>query len=150
MKRLSVCLFSALLLVVLGLGVSAQEPPAAQAPPAVEAAPAAACAIGSQIDVLWNDSWYASTIIAGPNAEGQCQIHYDGWESSWDEWVGADRMRPRSGFCTPGNAIQVLWNDSWYDSTVVSGTDDACTIHYDGWDSSWDEVVGLGRMRARP
>ena len=52
------------------------------------------CPVGGSIQVFWNDTWYASTIKAGPNAEGQCQIGYDGWDDSWDEWVGADRMRP--------------------------------------------------------
>jgi len=66
---------------------------------AQEAAPAAApvtCAVGGQLDVLWNGSWYPATVEAGPNESGQCQIGYDGYGDEWDEWVGADRMRPRS------------------------------------------------------
>ena len=55
------------------------------------------CTVGGSIDVLWNGDWYAATIEAGPNGMGQCYIGYDGWGNEWDEWVGADRMRPRGG-----------------------------------------------------
>lgn len=107
------------------------------------------CPVGGQADVLWGGSWYASTIIAGPNESGQCQIHYNGWSDSFDEWVGADRMRAKTALCVPDNTIQVNWNDTWYDANVVSGNDQSCLIHYVGYDDSWNESVGPERMRAR-
>lgn len=111
---------------------------------------AAACTVGGEIQVLWNGTWYDSTIKAGPNELGQCQIGYDGWDSSWDEWVGTDRMRER-GACAVGSGIEVLWNGTWYASTIKAGPNEQgqCQIGYDGWDSSWDEWVGSDRMRPR-
>jgi hypothetical protein len=59
------------------------------------AAPAAtACAVGDQIQVFWGSSWYDAT-VKQIRDDGQCFIGYDGWVDSWDEWVGADRMRAR-------------------------------------------------------
>jgi hypothetical protein len=117
---------------------------------AQEAEPTAVtCEAGNAIQVEWNGTWYDATILAGPNEAAQCQIHYDGWDATWDEWVGAERMRHR-GICVVGNAIQVLWNDAWYNATVLSGTEESCLITYDGYDSTWDEPVGPDRMRPRP
>lgn len=116
------------------------------------------CPTDVQIEVLWNGTWYASHFKAGPDAQGRCQIGYDGWASSWDEWVSEDRVRipgapvaptPPS-LCTMNNAISVLWQGTWYAATVKEvGTDGRCFIGYDGWASSWDEWVTPDRMRAR-
>lgn len=55
------------------------------------------CPTNVQIEVLWNGTWYASHFKQGPNPQGQCQIGYDGWSASWDEWVGQDRVRIPAG-----------------------------------------------------
>ena len=52
-----------------------------------------ACPADQEIEVLWNGTWYPARFIEGPNAQAQCKITYPGWESSWDEWVGRDRVR---------------------------------------------------------
>lgn len=56
------------------------------------AAPAGRFSAGQHVQVLWNGTWYASTILAA-NPNGTYRIHYDGWASSWDEDVSADRIR---------------------------------------------------------
>ena len=120
----------------------------------------ASCTIGASVEVLWSGSWYPATILAGPNEFGQCQIHYDGYDASWDEWVGSHRMTapppsqpttpgPGEVLCIPGNPVEVLWSGTWYDATVLAGSEASCMIHYDGYDSSWDEAVGPDRMRSR-
>lgn len=127
----------------------------------VNAEAISSCAIGDAVQVLWGGSWYPATILAGPDEQGQCQIHYDGYDSSWDEWVGHHRMEVETApsiplptgnnetLCRPGNPVQVEWNGTWYEATVVSGTEASCMIHYDGYDSSWDEAVGPSRIRSR-
>ena len=124
----------------------AQEVPPQEAPP-TEAA--VACPVGGEINVLWNGSWYPATIKEGPNDQSQCFIGYDGYASSWDEWVGADRMAPREDPCPVGSSIQVLWNGTWYAATIKAGpnAEGQCQIGYDGWDDNWDEWVGDDRMR---
>ncbi|MBP7736474.1 MAG: hypothetical protein KA369_10920 [Spirochaetes bacterium] len=48
-------------------------------------------AVNDRVQVLWNDQWYPAVIL---KVKGKKYfIHYDGYESSWDEWVGEDRMK---------------------------------------------------------
>ena len=49
--------------------------------------------LGDAVMVLWKGKWYASTVIQlGKN---KVKIHYDNYDSSWDEWVEAARIRYR-------------------------------------------------------
>lgn len=48
-------------------------------------------AVKDRIQVKWNDQWYPAVILKVKG--GKYLIHYDGYESSWDEWVGEDRMK---------------------------------------------------------
>ncbi|HLA64744.1 MAG TPA: Tudor-knot domain-containing protein, partial [Rhodothermales bacterium] len=48
--------------------------------------------VGQPVQILWNGSWYPGHILAA--ADGGYQIHYDGYDSSWDEWVTPDRLQP--------------------------------------------------------
>ena len=54
---------------------------------------AGAYAVGDAVNVLWKGSWYPGKII-GVNA-GQYKVHYDGYASSWDEWVGPARLKKK-------------------------------------------------------
>jgi len=63
--------------------------------------------------------------------------------------TAAAEAPPATDLCVVGNQIEVVWQGTWYDSTVVSGVSGNCMIHYDGWSSSWDEAVGPERMRPR-
>ena len=89
MKTLILAALFSLVFIPQGL---AQTAAPAEAVPPTAASP---CVVGLGLDVLWNDSWFPATVEAGPNETGQCQIGYDGYGDEWDEWVGADRMRPR-------------------------------------------------------
>jgi hypothetical protein len=44
-----------------------------------------------ECDVLWEGSWYPATVIK--KEKDRWYIHYVGYEKSWDEWVGKDRIR---------------------------------------------------------
>lgn len=50
-----------------------------------------AFAAGDKVSVEWKGQWYAATVVKSEN--GRFFIHYDGWEASWDEWVGSDRIK---------------------------------------------------------
>jgi hypothetical protein len=123
---------------------------------------ARACAAGDKAQVLWKGTWYPATVLKAKGAE--CYIHYDGYGSNWDEWVGPDRINIAgsgsgggSGSATPvassfssGDPVSVLWKGTWYPAkvlTVLGGG--RYRIHYDGYDNSWDENVGPSRIRAR-
>jgi len=114
---------------------------------------AADCQPGDKAQVLWKGKWYPATV---KQAKGdQCFIHYDGYNNSWDEWVGPDRIRIAgqpaaavSGINT-GDAVQVKWKGKWYDAHVVKMSGNKYFIHYDGYSNSWDEWVGPNRIRAK-
>jgi hypothetical protein len=120
----------------------------------------AECKQGDKADVLWQGSWYPATVLHG-NGD-RCFIHYDGYESSWDEWVGPDRIKlkgakrattkappPPPGRYQEGDPVQVLWKGAWYDAHILKSKGAQSFIHYDGYDNSWDEWVGPERIRPK-
>lgn len=49
-------------------------------------------AIGDRIEVQWGSSWWRCTLLQ--TKDGQYLIHYDGYQSTSDEWVPRTRIRP--------------------------------------------------------
>lgn len=47
------------------------------------------------VEVEWNGHWYAAEVIQ--TKDGKYFIHYTGYESNWDEWVGPERIRGLDG-----------------------------------------------------
>jgi len=45
------------------------------------------------VDVLWNGVWYKAEVLA--KRGDKSLIHYDGFSTRSDEWVTADRIKPR-------------------------------------------------------
>lgn len=45
------------------------------------------------IEVEWGQKWWPASILQVQGT--QYHIHYTGFEASWDEWVGMDRIRSR-------------------------------------------------------
>lgn len=45
--------------------------------------------------------------------------------------------------------VQVDYNGTWHDATIlkINSADGLYYITYDGWDSGWDEWVGISRVR---
>jgi hypothetical protein len=50
--------------------------------------------LGKQIEVTWGQKWWPAEILRVQGT--QYLIHYTGWASSWDEWVGMNRIRSHS------------------------------------------------------
>jgi hypothetical protein len=56
---------------------------------------------------------------------------------------------PASAGFKVGSKGQVLWKGTWYAASIVAVTaPDKYKVHYAGYESSWDEVVGPSRMRS--
>jgi RNA binding activity-knot of a chromodomain len=51
----------------------------------------AAYGVGSKVSVAWGGKWWPATVLAVK--DDKYLIHYDGWASSWDEWVTTARMK---------------------------------------------------------
>jgi len=47
--------------------------------------------VNQKVKVKWQGTYYSAVILKIEN--GKYFVHYDGFESSWDEWVTADRMK---------------------------------------------------------
>ena len=45
----------------------------------------------NQAEVEWQGTWWAAEVMK-TNGDSS-YIHYTGWDDSWDEWVGPDRIR---------------------------------------------------------
>lgn len=45
---------------------------------------------GDHVLVLWNERWWPAEVRSV--REGEAEIRYDGYDASFDEWVGADRL----------------------------------------------------------
>lgn len=61
-------------------------PPAATQP----ASPAQTVPVGTPLSINYRGEWWPAVVTAH---DGHLtQIHYVGWDCSWDEWVTPDRM----------------------------------------------------------
>ncbi len=49
--------------------------------------------VGDAVMVEWKGTWYPSHVIAVD--KNKWKINYDGWASSWDEWVGPKRIKAK-------------------------------------------------------
>ncbi|MEX3014404.1 hypothetical protein [Gymnodinialimonas hymeniacidonis] len=113
----------------------------------------AACPAGASRQIEWNGSLWDGTILEGPNATGECYVTYEGWDDSWNEWVGPDRIQaataPAGASCPVGQTLEIEWNDTWWDGSVLEGPDAQghCLVTYDGWDATWNEWVSTDRLR---
>ena len=108
--------------------------------------------VGTALDVRWEGKVYAAKVLRVE--DGLMYITYPGWASSWDEWVGADRVEGLTGAeassasrARPSRRLKVEWQGKWYDAVVNAKKGDRTCIHYIGYDDSWDECVDADRVR---
>ena len=45
----------------------------------------------NRVEVEWHGTWWAAEVVR--TIGNRYYIHYTGWDNSWDEWVGPDRIR---------------------------------------------------------
>lgn len=82
--------------------VPAALPPAPPPTPAGSAASSAGlCVKGRAVSVLHAGDWYPAKVLDGPDNMGTCLVSYDNYDSNWDEWVSAKRMRAAAGQSSP-------------------------------------------------
>jgi len=105
---------------------------------------------------IWDgdeEDWYQGTIekIQGD----QFFIHYLGYGSSYDEWVGEDDIRTRDLRSADDNGYAVgqkvkCWDDdqeAWYSATIQQIQGHQYFLRYIGYDSSYDEWVDSDEIR---
>ena len=52
-----------------------------------------AAAKGAKVEIEWKGKWWPGAVADA--RDDFAFVHYDGFEAEWDEWVTAQRMRPR-------------------------------------------------------
>jgi hypothetical protein len=108
-------------------------------------------AVGKTVEV-WDEEeedWYSGTIEKVK--ENEYFIHYAGYGSSHDEWIGSDDIRTRDKASSDDNGYAVglkvkIWdedNEDWYSATIDKIQGQQYFVHYLGYDSSYDEWVDL-------
>lgn len=110
------------------------------------------------VDIHYGSTWYAGRVLQVQGA--RYEVSYDGWSSTWNEWVDARRLRaralvpaaktpapPKEGTYAAGDQVQIEWNGSWYPGRIVEAAGARYKITYDGYASSWDEWVEVSRLR---
>jgi hypothetical protein len=106
--------------------------------------------LGERVEVLWRDKWYRAQII--DVAEHQFRIHYVNYDSSWDEWVGPERIRPyRPQEFPKGEYVDVYWahDQKWYPATIRRAWYGLHFVHYDGYTDEYDDWVPSHYVRVR-
>ncbi len=102
--------------------------------------------IGERVRVESDGDWYASRIVE--EKDGEFRVHFIGYDPDEDMWVAPTDMKPLSSATyAVGDKVEVLWKKKWYPATVLEVNGGVQLIHYDGFDSDWDEWVSSKRVR---
>lgn len=99
------------------------------------------------------EDWYQATIEKVEN--DQFFVHYLGYGSSYNEWVGEDEIRIREHGAADDNGFAVnqkvkVWdedNEDWYSANIEKIQGQQYYVHYLDYDSSYDEWVDLEEIR---
>lgn len=53
------------------------------------------CVPGAKVEAARGISWYEATVLAAPDAEGKCKVHFDGYSDFYTSMVGITQLRAR-------------------------------------------------------
>jgi len=134
--------------------------------------------VGDRILVEWEGHEYPASVlvIESPN---RLRIHYEGYETNLDEIVALTRvkgkvhgpvvhppppakfrarMAPSPSASTsslpslykPNERVKVQWKESWYTATILQSLpNETYRVHYEGYDSNWEETVEASRIQRK-
>ncbi|OUL31688.1 hypothetical protein BV378_01560 [Nostoc sp. RF31YmG] len=112
-------------------------------------------AVSKTVEVWDGDEedWYQATIEK--IQEDQFFVHYLGYGSTYDEWVGEDEIRIREHGASDDNGFAVsqkvkVWdedNEDWYSASIEKIQGQQYYVHYLDYDSSYDEWVDAEEIR---
>jgi hypothetical protein len=98
--------------------------------------------VGQELQVLWQGQAYRAKVV---KVAGDFHfITYPGYGHEWDEWILSNRVVEGA---RGKQIVRVEWKGVWYPAVVLETKGGKYRIHYEGFDSSWDEWVGKERIR---
>lgn len=101
---------------------------------------------GDRAEGLSYGSWYPVTVLEA--ADGRWKVRYDGFASSSDEWLPAEKLRPlRTASWKAGDRVEALSYGKWYGAKIIEAEPSRWKVTYDGYSSASDEWVNLDRLR---
>jgi hypothetical protein len=135
--------------------------------------------VGDHVLVEWEEGKNYPAYVLEVTGRGKYRVHFDGYDSRWDEDVGIDRIVSRvegpvaqlappekvtrvtgapegsakaasmHGF-QAGDRVRVTWRGSPYAAVVLEVQGkDRLLVHYEGHENAWDEVVTIDRVTGR-
>lgn len=133
--------------------------------------------VGDKVLVQWEESSpeVYPALVLSVDSPGKYRIHYDGYDPIWDESVLATRIKgtvhgspkrppppakvrarlPSAGAAPQsmykvGDRVKVDWKGSFYPATILAVLGgERYRVHYDGYDSNWDEDVEFSRIQRK-
>jgi hypothetical protein len=129
-------------------------------------------AVGDHVLVDWEGNTYPAHIMDAPGPT-KFKVHYDGYDTVWDEVIPRDRIRgmvegPVAAVEPPakvrakaikasltnqykqGEHVRVEWHGQMYPATITGIVgQEKYRVSYDGYGREWDEIVGSSRIQAR-
>ena len=132
--------------------------------------------VGDRVLVDWEGPDPYPAVILAVESPGKYRIHYENYDAIWDESVPVTRIKGKitgplppapppppkvrarmaagnkvtmSTF-KPGDRVKVDWKGTYYPATVlVVLGGERYRVHYDGYDSNWDENVDISRIQRK-
>jgi hypothetical protein len=129
-------------------------------------------AVGDRVMVEWESNTYPAMVMDALSPT-RFKIHYEGYDTVWDEVVPRDRIRgpvegpvaapeapakvrakamkaAQTNVYKMGDHMRVEWHGQIYPATV-SGIvgQEKYRVSYDGYGHEWDEIVGLSRIQPK-
>ncbi|MCU0658398.1 MAG: hypothetical protein MUF64_25010 [Polyangiaceae bacterium] len=130
--------------------------------------------VGDRVLVEWDGNDYPASILV-IESQARFRVHFEGYESIWDESVPATRIKGKvQGHITPppppprvrarmsagsktptstfrqGDRVKVEWKGAFYTATILEVIgNERYRVHYDGYDANWDEVVDITRIQRK-
>jgi hypothetical protein len=136
--------------------------------------------VGDHVLVEWEEGKapYPAYVLE-VNGKTRYRVHFEGYDSRWDEDVGIDRIvgrvegpvaplpppekvtraagapvgstKPTGAHSyQPGDRVRVTWRGSVYAAVVIGiEGNDRLLVHYEGHENAWDEVVSIDRVVSR-
>ena len=114
----------------------------------------AAYQVGDSVCVQWQDDWYWYSGEILEVSGSKARVHYPDYGTDYDQqWVSVSWINPTYAFQV-GDAVFVQWDRAdahgtysvYWLGTVIGTQPGTYQVHYDGFDSSWDEWVDQCRV----